>query len=180
MSLNNGWPDFGRKTWVYVIDFKWDHGTYQYMTKEDLPFDFSLEDDHGCNHKLACLEANEAKKTLGTFIAPNGLCEATLLDMHKKIDTWVARMKGGNMQRSEAWLLMTMLIMKSIDYQLTALPLTWKQCNTMMGKIRQCGLPKSSITRSFPLDVVHGPKKYQGLGIPVSYTHLTLPTIYSV
>ena len=41
------------KTWAYVIDFKWNHGTDQYMTKEDLPFDFFLEDDHGCNHKLA-------------------------------------------------------------------------------------------------------------------------------
>ena len=90
------------KTWVYVIDLKWEHGSYKYMTKDDLPFDCFLKDDYGCNHKLAHLEANKTKKTMGTFIAPNRSCKEALSDIHQKIDKWVVKMKGGSMQWSEA------------------------------------------------------------------------------
>jgi hypothetical protein len=60
--------------------------------------------------------------------------------------------------------------MKSLEYPLMATSLSKKQCNDIIKPIRLAALPALDNNRHLSLIVVHGPKKYQGLGIPDLWT----------
>jgi hypothetical protein len=60
--------------------------------------------------------------------------------------------------------------MQSLEYPLMATSLSKAQCNRIMKPIRAAGLPALGINRHLTPEVVHGRKRYQGVGIPDLWT----------
>jgi hypothetical protein len=51
-----------------------------------------------------------------------------------------------------------------------ATSMTKAQCEKIMKPIRAAALPAMGINRHLTLDILHGPPKYQGVGIPDLWT----------
>jgi hypothetical protein len=79
-------------------------------------------------------------------------------------------MRTGRITRSEAWLAVTSTIMRTHSYPLAALNLTKSQCEDIMRPILYYALPAMGFCRTFPRDIVFGPKLYLGLGFKHLYT----------
>ena len=54
-------------------------------------------------------------------------------------------------------------------YPIPATTFTQRQCKYILAPVLMAGLPASGVVRTCPRAVVHGPTKYQGLGIPDLY-----------
>ena len=50
-----------------------------------------------------------SKETLGFWTSPVGDSKAALETMQNKADEWIARVKEGNLSRSDVWLLLNMV-----------------------------------------------------------------------
>jgi hypothetical protein len=60
-------------------------------------------------------------------------------------------------------------IIKKLEYPLPVMVFTEKQCTAILHPLLTLALQAMGIQGNFPRDLVHGPKKYQGLGIPNLY-----------
>jgi hypothetical protein len=60
--------------------------------------------------------------------------------------------------------------MKSLSFPLMATTMTKKDANHALSPALMAGLPSSGVVRTMPRVVVHGPQKFQGLGIDNLYT----------
>ena len=83
---------------------------------------------------------------------------------------WAEKVRSGRLSHAEAWFSLQYCIMKSLEYPLMATSLTRDQCDKIMSPIRQAALPALRINRHLPLIVVHGPQRFQGVGIPDLWT----------
>ena len=83
-----------------------------------------------------------------------------------KTHRWADRVRVGRLTHAEAWFSLTLCMMKTLEYPLMATSLTQKQCDQIMQPVLDAGLKALGISRTLNRDVVYGPKRYQGLGIP--------------
>ena len=60
------------KWFYYLIDFKWTGKQWQYCNIQDMPAEFSLPDNNGTQHCLEQLEVDDARETLGVYVAMSG------------------------------------------------------------------------------------------------------------
>jgi hypothetical protein len=120
--------------------------------------------------ELERLDVHEARETLGVFIAMNGNQEAQTQELWEKATAWAEKVRSGRFSPAEAWFSIQFCIMKSLEYPLIATSLSKAQCNQIMKPIRDARLPALGINRNLTLEVVHGPKRYQGVGIPDLWT----------
>jgi hypothetical protein len=88
----------------------------------------------------------------------------------KKSEEWKELLTTGHLQRTEAWYALESTILKTLQYPLPALTLTETECNKIIRPVLDAGLNKSSICKTFPKAVIHGPKEEGGLDITHLYT----------
>jgi hypothetical protein len=69
-----------------------------------------------------------------------------------------------------AWFSLQFCVMKSLEYPLMATSVSKVQCNKIMKPIRAAALPALGINRHLSLTIVHGPQRFQGVGIPDLWT----------
>ncbi len=100
----------------------------------------------------------------------NGNQTAQTQDLWDKAMLWAERVRSGRFSPAEAWFSLQYCVLKSLEYPLMATSLSKKQCDSIMKPIRAAALPVLGINHHLPLNVVHGPQQYQGLGIPDLWT----------
>jgi hypothetical protein len=83
---------------------------------------------------------------------------------------WAEKVRSGRFSPAEVWFSIQFCIMKSLKYPLMATSLSKTQCNRIMKPIQADGLPALGINRHLTLEVVYGPKRYQGVGITDLWT----------
>ena len=66
-------------------------------------------------------------------------------------------------------LAVTKTIMKSLEYQLPALTLTYDECNKIMKTVNQGLIPESHLSKLFPDEALYGPVKEEGLDLQHLY-----------
>lgn len=66
--------------------------------------------------------------------------------------------RTGHIQRHEAWITLTTMIMKSLEYPLAATTLSEAECTEIMWIILKETLPKTGINRYICRDVLYGTK----------------------
>ena len=59
---------------------------------------------------------------------------------------------------------------KGLSFPLTATTMTRKEAYHALSPALMAGLPSSGVVRTIPRKIVHGPKKFQGLGVDNLYT----------
>jgi len=161
---------FWKKLFWYLLDFKWEAGEWKYCSKEDRPADFYVRDLQGNRCLIRRHEVWEAQETLGIHLAPDGNVNLQAEKLKKLAIERADNMRTGHFTRSEAWLAVTSTIMRTHSYPLAALNLTKSQCEDIMRPILYYALPAMGFCRTFPRDIVFGPKLYLGLGFKHLYT----------
>ena len=151
------------KSWIYPIDFKFDNkGMYHYKTLNEIDPSFTVLDKKNVQQQLCCYEASIGKETLGVFLAPDGNNKAALKSLEDKAKKWRDSIKAGHLSPTLAWHAANTTIMKSLEYSLPALTLSYKECNRIMKIVKQGLLNSSRVSISIPSSVVYGPKDEGG------------------
>ena len=158
------------KSWVYPIDFEFDNnGKWGYKSAEDIGFNFVVKDENNILQPLDTLTASTGKETLGVILAPDGNNSDAVTALKNKAVEWKELIRTGHLKRKTAWQAVETTILKTIEYPLPALTLTPKECQKIMQPILSVSFPKTSISKSFPGKVLHGPIFEGGLGIDSLY-----------
>jgi hypothetical protein len=152
------------------MDFKWSNRNWTYKTITNTPATISIKDIMGVLHNLQRLEHTQATLSLGVEIVPDGKMKKQLETLHRSSVLWVDQMKQGKLSRSDAWLVFSATIWKSITYLLPAMCLTKKECEMIMSPAINQALVLMGFCRHFPRAVVFAPQKYLGLGIQHIHT----------
>jgi hypothetical protein len=83
---------------------------------------------------------------------------------------WAAQIKESTPRQMDAWLALRSTIWKILEYPLTCMTLTKKQCEKIMRPAMSSGLAKSHIYRSFPTSLIHAGAEALGAGLPHLFT----------
>jgi hypothetical protein len=155
------------KSYWYLIHFQFKNNRWQYSSIQDTPGNLTIRDVSGHHRvQLDRLAVNEARETLGVFIAMDGSQTTQTEALLAITQRWADRVRSGRLTHAEAWFSLTSCIMKTLEYPLMATSLTQKQCDKIMQPILDAGLKALGISRTMNHDVVYGPRRYQGVGIP--------------
>jgi hypothetical protein len=159
------------KSWWYLIQFKWDKGKWDYASRDDMVEDIRLssKDKDDVRTELQYLESHEAQKMLGVHLAPDGNNNAQFNVMLNKTKHFGEMIRTGHIHRHEAWIALTIIAMKSLEYAVPALTLTKDQYTKIMWPLLQTCLPRSGINRNIHRGILYGPIEYQGLGLKDPY-----------
>ena len=158
-----------QKCWWYLVTYEWDkHCNWKYGRVTN-KYSIKAKDADEKIHTIQLLESDEAQEMLGVHLAPDGNNKKQFEEMMKKATEYSERMRTGYVHRHEAWLGLTSMATKSLEYCLPATTLSESQCNQIMWKLIQSFLPKSGINRYIKRDVLYSPVSLQGLGLKNLY-----------
>jgi hypothetical protein len=159
------------KSYWYLIHFTFTNNQWRYSSIEDTPAHLSIRDVSGHNRvELDRLEVNEARETLGVFIAMDGSQEEQMEALLAKVLRWADRIRSGRLTHHEAWFSLILCMMKTLEYPLMATSLSKSQCDTIMKPILDAGLSALGFNCKMTRAVVYGPRRFQGVGIPNLWT----------
>jgi hypothetical protein len=154
------------KSFVYPIDFTFNNsGIASYKNIQEIAAHFEAPNAEGIMTELEQLDPSEARETLGVYLAPDGNNREAATQLKVKAKHWSDLVLTGHLSAKDVRLALDTTVIKSLEYPLTALTLSEKQCKTIMAPILAVALPKTKVSRTFPRDVVYGPKSLMGLGL---------------
>ena len=157
------------KCWWYLLAFEWDDtGAWKYKTIDESTTIYA-RDAMNSAHSIKLLQSHEAQEMLGVYIAPNGSCQEQLRQMKDKARKYGELVRSNHLQRHEAWLGLTTMALKSIEYCLPATTLTKAECREVMWILIKAFLPAAGINRNMKSTVIHAPPAMQGLGLQDIY-----------
>ena len=159
------------KSYWFLISFVFESNRWRYARLEECPGSISIRDIDGSQRvNLERLDIYEARETLGVWIAMDGNQRAQTQALIALAHLWADRVRTGKFTPAEAWYSLQYCIMKSLEYPLMATSMSKKQCDDIMKPIRSAALSALGSNRHLSLVVVHGPQRYQGMGIPDLWT----------
>jgi hypothetical protein len=129
------------KTRWCLIDFTWKNGHWSYKAIDNCQGQLSAKDITRSRKVLTRVSVDQAKETLGVFLAPNGDTGTQALHMEEKAKDWVTQMRAGNLSRQELWTSLCSTIMPTLTYPLPASNLTKKQCEKILSILLNYALP---------------------------------------
>jgi hypothetical protein len=159
------------KSYWFLIHFIFENNKWRYARLNETPASLTIRDIPGTGRvELERLDIHEAKETLGVFIAMNGNQKAQTQELWEKASLWADKVRTGKFTQAEAWFSLQFCIMKSLEYPLAATSLSKVQCDRIMKPIRAAVLPALGINRHLTIEVVEGPRKFQGVEVPDLWT----------
>ena len=93
-----------------------------YASKADTPAELTMRNKDGARTQLTRLEPDQANRTLGVRLAPNGNEESQFQYMRKVAKEWKDQIRTGHLPRHLAWRSWQTSIMKTLEYPLSAMP----------------------------------------------------------
>ncbi len=95
MTLATGGTLKPEKCFYYLIDYEWqDDGSWQMVNMVDLP-PLSVPLPDGTAAQIEKLPATEAKKTLGVWTNPSGICSKQIAVICKATEKWTNCLTAG-------------------------------------------------------------------------------------
>ena len=159
------------KCWWYLIEFTWDEaGEWSYKNHTDNNI-YKLEavDE---NEKLQCLRylpPDTSQEMLGVFLTPDGNNREQVKQLKLRASSIAELIRTKHVYRHEAWLALTTMAIKSIEYCLPATTLSYEECKEIMWIMIKDFLPKSGVNRYIKRDVLYALTGSQGLGLKDIY-----------
>ena len=156
------------KSFWWMIDFNWhaSSGSWRFRSNEDLTGSLWIRDLANRPAILTRLRPDQTEKTLGVMMSPKFNEKDQREALTKKASDWASTVKNGSLLPYDVFPLIRTTIMKSLEYPMALTHLSKVQWEKIMSPILRIALPKARVCRNFPREVVYGPIKYQGLGIP--------------
>ena len=106
---------------------------------------------------------------LGVYIASDGNCDIQYEQLMARAKQLADKMRTTACYQHEAWLGLTLITMKSIEYCLPAMALSKVQCDTIMWQLNKAFLPRTGIKRYIKRDILYACPEVTGLGIKSLY-----------
>ena len=152
------------KSWWYLIDCVWKRGKWV-ANDVDSAIDLVATSPQGDIVSLKRLQAHEASKMLGVWLAPNGDNKKLVTEMKQAAIEWGSKVRSGNPSKKEAWTALQSNITARLKYPLPACTLTESECKSIMWPAIRAALPKSGITSKIAADIRDGPSINGGGGV---------------
>jgi hypothetical protein len=152
------------KSWWYLIDFNWKEGQFQYATPDP---NLSLLATNSTNDivPLTQMNAHVAQEMLGVFVAPSGNSTQQLKKMRSISLNFSDIYRKSHISRYQAWVALTMISLKSIEYPLPSTSFDSATCTSIVWPLLQTLLSKAGINKHIPRAVLYGPSGSGGLGL---------------
>ena len=85
------------KSHWYLIDFAWEKGNWRYKTITESPAKLQIRDCAGTIKILERLEMNDARRTLGVRLAPDGNNKEEVKFLKQRVVDWADRIRTGHL-----------------------------------------------------------------------------------
>ena len=152
------------KSWIYPIEFSFDaKGGYSYTPINQLALQFTVHDAQQHRCPLEQISPNEAKETLGVFLAPDGNENAQIEFLRTKVATWVDRVRSNHLSKQHAKLTLTSTIYKTLEYPVSALTITPQQWKSITAPLLKCGLQINGVCSRLPTALREGASDHMAL-----------------
>ena len=156
-----------------MVDFTWTRGKWTYSAF-DPSRQLKVRDENGQEVEVQQVPVQEAKRTLGVYLAPDGSNDQMKEALLNKAKEWAEQIRVGHLGREESWRALKTTIMKSIEYPLLSSTFSDKDLRDIMRPVLKQGLSQSGIANTFPRAVVYSSQTFLGLGLKDPYTTQTI------
>ena len=128
--------------------------------------ELEIEDENsGQLVKLEKIAVNDARRTLGVYLAIDGSQTTHLEYLLDTIRIFALKMKGSFLTQREKMIALKTTITRTIEYGTTASYLSETQANQVTKELRKAVLNGLGFSRSMPCEIVHGPREYNGIEV---------------
>ena len=152
------------KSWWYLVDFVWKRGKW-IASDATTDIDLVATSSSGERVSLKRLQAHQASKMLGVWIAPDGNHKTIVREQKISAIEWGAKVKSGNSSREEAWQALHSNITAKLKYPLPACTLSESECKSIMYPAIRAALPKAGISARISSSIRDGPIGSGGSGV---------------
>jgi len=161
-----------KKCFYYLVDFVWTGTSWRYKTNLEIavpPVTITPTtlDNTGSPQPIAWLEANDAQRTLGSHIAPDGSGFRQLDILHGHLEAWqkaLRNINGGNLQAK--WLSYQNVYSKKIMYPLIGHSFTEADLHPIQQPTDRELLHVLGLNEHFRRAVLHASTTFGGMGCP--------------
>ena len=167
LRTTGGAIDPKKSDWLY-IRYKWKNADWAYI-KTPYPTELLVRDKNNVTSALRQLHINEARETLGVWIAGTGQWSTQSLQLKKKSQRWTSKLHQGRMQEDTTQIALRTTIYRSLAYSLPATYMSAKECKEALQPLIYGTLPRLGVVRTMSRTAVHLPSFFGGLGIPELY-----------
>jgi hypothetical protein len=158
------------KTVWWLVNFHWSELKWQYESIAESLTELYVNNIQNERMKLKRLEPDQAYKTLGVYLAPDGNLSGQYEKLMSLAIGWADAMRTGTISKEDAWLALSSTIWRSLSYPLAALLLSKQQWEAIMSPILRFCLPAMGVCRNFPCSLVFAESEYFGLGFKHLHT----------
>ena len=159
-----------RKCWSWILKFDWKNDFWSYAdTTTSSSSILTIKDPYGVTTKLSKLKANKAKEMLGVFLAPDGNNEAQINKLKQRMSKLAEYIRAGHVSRHEAWISLTMVAFKSLEYCTPSMTVSKKDYDEILKPLLKQYLPKIGINRNIRRDLLFAPLSVQGFNLTHPY-----------
>ena len=106
---------------------------------------------------------------LGVSLAPDGNHSQELNTLKKKMAKFAELIRVGHVNRYEAWLSLTMMTLKSLEYSIPAMTFSKEEYRQIMTPVLNHFLPKAGVNRNIPRDILYALAEIQGFDLKDPY-----------
>jgi hypothetical protein len=145
--------------------FKWSKGDWKYCSTQDTLASLQVQDIARVVHQLCHTDYNEAIRSLGVDLAPDGNMRQQTIALLKASSLWATQMKAENLPKTDVWTALMSSLWRTLSYPLPVTTLSVDECKAIMAPALNQGLVGMGFCRHFPRALVHSPARYMGLNI---------------
>jgi len=117
----------------------------------NLPSTLLMNNISGTRLPLDRLEPNEAERTLGIRLAPDGNTAAELQFRKEQTLVWAAQLTHSKVPRHINWLNFKTVLLKKVEYPLMVTTFSRKECDNILRLALNAFLPSIGINWHFPV-----------------------------
>ena len=159
-----------KKCFYYLVGFHWTGTNWRYCTNAEIDVDPivitpTTLDESGVPQQVQWHEADDAQRTLGSFIAPDGSCRRQLDVLQGKLMEWkqcLRNLSPANLQAR--WLAYQNVFMRKVMYPLIRHSCTASDLHFLQKPVDRELLHILGLNEHFPRAALYAPLKYGGMG----------------
>ena len=159
----------GSKSDFVVVGFQWKGGVWKYTPMQH-SHKLWVPDGKGGREYLTQIPYNKARRTLGVWQAADGNENTQTAKMKEKAMQWSRKTKAGFLSRHDVVFGIKTSLYPSLTYGLMATALDKQQAEEVFKPVRKYAISQMGYNMNMPKEVVHGPRRYGGMGLRDIYT----------
>jgi len=145
------------------------------------PGELKIQDDQQQQVFIPRLELDEARQTVGVWLAPNGDWELECQYLHLVATDWKVWMATECLNPTDATFSLKNVVLQKLTYPLIMTTFTHQQCQHILAPVLNQGLSRAGIVHTYPRSLVYGPLQYgAGLDISQLYMEQIIAHIHSI